>query len=459
MTRRAAYQAPMLDPIEVTTVGKHQVHQVTSTLTIDDKYNIAELLKEFGSPLYVISEPQLRALFQSFSQQFAASGMDTTVAYSYKTNYLPSVCNILHEEGAWAEIVSGMEYDLARSLGVPPARIIFNGPYKTRSELETALGAGALVNIDGFDELSLVTEVARSLARPARVGLRVNFQYGTAPWTKFGFNFENGDARQALERVAAEPNMRLESIHNHCGTFQLDPQIYARAADVVIAMARRARDLGLEPTIADFGGGFPSNNDLKPVFQPQDLEPVEHGHLASFADAILGPLSKAKGAFGDRPRVVLEPGRAVVDAAMQLACTVVATKEIPGRQSAVVVDAGVNLVPTAYWYNHSIQPVSPKTVGASGLLQPVSIFGPLCMQIDVLREDALLPPLEVGSPLLISNVGAYCLTQSMQFIQPRPAVVLLGPEGAEAIRRRETWRDIFALDSVPERLRQPEHAF
>ena len=75
------------------------------------------------------------------------------------------------------------------------------------------------------------------------------------------------------------------------------------------------------------------------------------------------------------------------------------------------------------------------------------------MQIDVLRDRAMMAPLHVGDPLVISNVGAYCQTQSMQFIQPRPATVLIGPNGPEVIRRRETARDIFALDTMPERFR------
>jgi len=81
------------------------------------------------------------------------------------------------------------------------------------------------------------------------------------------------------------------------------------------------------------------------------------------------------------------------------------------------------------------------------------------MQIDVVRERALLPPLSVGDPLLISNVGAYCQTQSMQFIHTRPATILLGPDGPEVIRQRETWRDFFCNDSIPARLRPPNADF
>ena len=90
-------------------------------------------------------------------------------------------------------------------------------------------------------------------------------------------------------------------------------------------------------------------------------------------------------------------------------------------------------------------------------MRRVTIYGPLCMQIDVVRESAFLPPLEIGDALLVSNVGAYCQTQSMQFIHPRPAAVLLGPGGPDVVRRRETWRNVFALDQVPERLHQLDH--
>ncbi len=109
-------------------------------------------------------------------------------------------------------------------------------------------------------------------------------------------------------------------------------------------------------------------------------------------------------------------------------------------------------MPTSVYYDHGVGTTNNGADGAEGYLQPVSIFGPLCMQNDILRERALLPPLQVGDSIVMSNVGAYCHTQSSQFIQPRPATVLLGPDGPELIRRRETWRDVFALDQLPDRL-------
>jgi len=449
---RKPYEPPRLTPLTFTAVSKHLTADVGSVGEFDDAYDAAALVKEFGSPLFVISESALRGLYRNFRDIFTEPGIDTRIAYSYKTNYLPAVCAVLHEEGAWAEVVSGMEYELARSMSVPPQEIIFNGPYKTRDELHAAFGQGALVNIDNFDELGAVEAVASELGGKNRVGIRVNFRYGPAPWTKFGFNDENGDAQQALERIAAHPNLTFDLLHNHCGTFQLVYDIYAQGVEVLIKMAKRARDLGLEPTMIDMGGGYPSANKLKPMYDLPEGGDRRQDTLYPYAEAILGPLSKAKELFGGQPTLVLEPGRALVDAACQLICSVVGTKEIPDKGRAVVVDGGVNLVPTAYWYDHGVKPTETSGDNA-GDAEPVSIYGPLCMQIDVLRENVIMPPLKIGDPLVISNVGAYCQTQSMQFIQPRPATVLLGPDGPEVIRRRETAKEIFILDQIPKRLR------
>ena len=451
---KRAYVPPRIELLSSLGMQKHRTVDISAADSgVDEIGDVAALLAEFGSPLYIVSEKTLRSLYRTFRETFTAPGVDTVVAYSYKTNYLPAVCSILHQEGAWAEVVSGMEYDLARSLGVPGEQIIFNGPYKRADELARAIGDGALVNVDSFDELDLLISVAGKLKQTARMGLRINFQHGRQSWTKFGFNADNGDATEALQRVKkAGRKLQLESLHNHSGTFQVNPAIYARAAQVLSGVAKRARDIGLSPRIVDFGGGYPSSNRLKPAFEP--IGGMAAGqHLAPFAEAVIGGVGKARKAFGERPTVVLEPGRAVVDAAMKLACTVVARKSIPGQGDAVIVDAGVNLLPTAYWYDHGVDAASGSDLDDAIGSKPVAVFGPLCMQIDVLRERAILPPMSIGSPLVVSNVGAYCLTQSMQFIQPRPAVVLVGPKGPELIRRRETREDIFSLDKVPSRLK------
>ena len=401
----------------------------------------------------------LRAQYQSFQNTFTASGIDTRIAYSYKTNYLPAICAVLHSEGALAEIVSGMEYNLARSLGVDGKDIVFNGPFKSTEELTRAISEQALVNIDGFDELKAVSKIAKSLKKKARIGIRVNFLFGANSWTKFGFNIENGDSNRALMMIAADKNLIFESLHNHSGTFHVDPKVYGRAATMLINEVKKARKLGLAPTTLDFGGGYPSENHLKPVYDVPDGKPLMGNFLKEFAEIILNKVIKNKNLFDGRPIVMFEPGRAVVDSCMRLFSTVVSSKEVPDEGRAIIIDAGVNILPIAYWFDFEIEASFNGKKRRSGKVQPTTVFGPLCMQIDVIRDNIPLPPLEIGDIVSISNVGAYCVSQSMQFIRPRPAIVMLGKNGPSLIRRAETWQDIFSLDHVPEHLRNSNSSF
>lgn len=454
MREGSGYDAPQLTPLPFLAFAKHQARPILPTAGVEDGVDIAKLVEQYGSPLFVVSERRLRRDFRDFRDAFTEPGLKTQIGYSVKTNYLPAIVSIAREEGAWAEVVSGMEYDLARALGAPGEEIIFNGPHKTREELEKAIGEGAIVNVDNFAELDLVTALARALGKTARIGLRFSFQYGDQPWTKFGFNDENGDSQQALEKIAAREELDLVLLHNHCGTFVLVHDLYAAAADRMIGIARRARKLGLRPTMADFGGGFPSRNSLKPEFDLPGGSRRAGNFWLPYGEILCRRLMEAKELFGGHPTLVLEPGRAVVDGCTRLAATVVASKRIPGHGEALIVDAGVNLVPTACYYDHDLVPVDATGNGdKSRPGRPIEVLGPLCMQSDRLRSRAALPGLAVGDHLVIGNVGAYCHTQSMQFIQTRPATVMVGQDGIEVIRRRESWRDVFALDHLPDRLR------
>ena len=458
---RASYVTPRIELLTPSRVGKHSLVDIThGSDWSEEGVDVKALIEEFGSPLFLLSERTLRAQFRSFLDAFTAPNVETVVAYSYKTNYIPAICAILHEEGAWAEVVSGIEYSLARSLGVAGSQIIFNGPHKTDQEIGRSIADGALINIDGFDELKRTEELARSAGRPARIGLRINFRHGVLPWTKFGFSAETEDVSGALEQVknAGHDVLRLEALHNHAGTFQVDPKVYGYATTVLGKAAKMARGMGLEPSIIDLGGGYPSSNQLKPEFDAPESYDTDGSSLKGFAEEIIDRLTKIRKSFGDYPTLVLEPGRAVVDTAIRLACSVVSLKEATGQSPTAVIDAGVNILPTAYYYDHRVSIESQASI-ILGEQKQYSLFGPLCMQIDKVRDKVWLPELSLGDILMIDNVGAYCQSQSMQFIQPRPATVLIGEHGPELIQRREIWRDFFSRDTLSDRLRSDECDF
>ena len=460
------YEAPNIELIQISTIGKHSILNMNTSSVFEEVEDIEKLIEAHGSPLYLLSEKKLREKYREFKRNFTQDGIKTIIGYSYKTNYLPAVCSILKEEGAYAEVVSDMEYKLARSLDVPGAEIIFNGCYKTKSELNKAVSEGALINIDNFDELDLLDEVAKNLGKKARVGIRVNFIMGSSSWTKFGFNYETKEAERALKEISKKKNLKFEAIHNHSGTFNVDPKIYSKSTRIIIELAEFAKKIGLNTKIIDIGGGFPSSNKLKPEYDIPGGSKYNEETLKSFADEVMYYLKKSKHLFNNgTPILVLEPGRAIVDECMQLISKIVSKKKDPKGGYNIVVDAGVNVLPTAYWYNFEPKIANKtngikkngingerKTNGNGYNGGPVKIYGPLCMQIDSINESVNLSSTNVGDTIVFSNVGAYNLTQSMQFIQTRPAVILLGPHGSEIIRKKESWRDIFSLDTIPKRL-------
>ena len=469
--KKSIYEAPSIELVQISTIGKHSILNMGTSSVFEEVDDVEKLLNEYGSPLFLLSEKILRNKYNEFKDAFTEEGIETIIGYSYKTNYLPALCSILKEEGAWAEVVADMEYKLARSLNVPGSKIIFNGCYKTEAELNKAVSEDALINIDSFNELELLDRVAENLGKKARTGIRVNFMMGNMPWTKFGFNYESGEAKEALEKISKKKNINFEAIHNHSGTFNVNPKMYSKSTRIIIELAEYAKKLGLNTKIIDVGGGFPSSNKLKPQYDIPGGSKYNETTLQQFSSAIMNHLKKAKHLFNKgKPILILEPGRAIVDEAMQLISKVVSKKKDANGNDSIVMDAGVNILPTAYWYdfepklanklNGSNNNLNGKTKkNGSNYNGPVKMYGPLCMQIDSINESVNLPSVELGDVIVFSNVGAYNLTQSMQFIQTRPAVVLLGPNGVELIRRKETWRDIFKLDTLPKRLVKSNGAY
>jgi diaminopimelate decarboxylase len=167
--------------------------------------------------------------------------------------------------------------------------------------------------------------------------------------------------------------------------------------------------------------------------------------LAEYVEAITSGLEEGM-AGRELPRLVLETGRALVDDAGVLIATVVGNKRLVDKRRAVILDAGVNILPTAWWYRHDIHPAQE----ALGTAEPTVFLGPLCMAIDVIRDRIMFQPLRVGDRVVIRHVGAYNVTQWMQFITERPNVVMVSPTGQHAcIRKAETLETLLVQEQMP----------
>lgn len=406
---------------------------------------VEELVEAYGSPQFVYTQSTIEDRTRELHDELARRWPQVQLAWSYKTCYLDAVCQVFHREGSWAEVVSGMEFDKALRNGQPASRIVFNGPSKTRAELRKAFTGGAIVNIDHYDELSLAEEVARELGRVVEVGIRLNLSGGSTPrWGRFGFALESGQAWDAVRRMQGGGALKLVGLHAHMGTFVLDGAAYREGAAKIAAFANRLRqEQGVHLRYLDLGGGFASAARLKAQYLPSEQSTPS---MAQYAEAITAGLTALETPHAEAPLLILETGRALVDEAGTMIATVIATKRLPDGRRALVLDAGLSILFTSFWYKHQIVPCTQP----HGTPEPTIIYGPLCMNIDVVRDSIMLPPLEVGSRVLIKPVGAYNVTQSMQFIKLRPAVSMVSPSGEHAeIRRAETLEDLVEPESLP----------
>jgi diaminopimelate decarboxylase len=411
---------------------------------------VVDLLERFGSPLYVLDEDALRERYRVFRDAFVSRWPETTVTWSVKTNWLSAVAAILRSEGAFGEVVSGFEYEICRDLGIPGSEIVFNGPWKRDEELLRAFDEGAHVTIDGDDELRRVIALSKTRPKPFPVGIRVNQKLNYPPWDKFGFSLEDGRALETARLVMAEPTLRLVRLHLHVGTYVPDASLYARGAEALTSLALRLeRELGATIEHLDLGGGYATRNTLRGAMMPGAATSAS---IDDYAEAVTAPLRRAARQFRRPPRLLLEPGRVLVDEAMHLLTTVRAVKRTSGGAKAAILDAGVHILPTAYWYRHEVKPV----VDDGRPLETYRLAGPLCMQIDVVRESVALPSLRAGDRLVVEDVGAYNFSQSMQFIQLRPPVALVRGDVALLVREGETAAYVRRLERLPAHLASGE---
>ena len=445
---RLEYEKPLITMHSLGATNKYTGRIFSSTTCQQiDGIEIPTLVTKYGSPLYVVSEESLRNRYKDFIRALRNLYSDTYIAYSYKTNYLSGICCILHQEGAWAEVVSGLEYEMALDLGVDPSRIVFNGTYKTNEQLVRAIHGKSMINIDSFNEIYQMENLSTSKTDPTKVGIRINSNVAYPPWNKFGFNLESGQAFEAARRVMSSGYLKLNGLHCHIGTYIADCTAYNRAITKVINFALRLeRELGVQIEYLDMGGGYASANTLHSQFlSGAAIIPT----LEQYANALCQPLRAKAVEFKSKPRLIIEPGRSIVDEATSLITTVVATKRFSDGTKAIIIDAGVNLLYTAYWFKHEI--ASVEDVGVN--LETVNIYGPLCMQIDVIRTGVRLPPLQKGNILVVKNVGAYNMSQAMQFIYARPAVVIIYNGDSEYLRMPESMKDFRKQDVIPDRLK------
>ena len=406
-----------------------------------------ELASEFGTPLYVFDEETMRQMCRAFVGEFRARYADTTVAYASKAFLNPAVAQLVKEEGVGLDVVSGGELAVASAAGFQPEAIYFHGNNKTRDELEMALDQGiGRVVLDGFHELRTLEELARSRGVTQDVMLRVSPGVDAHTHThtttgildtKFGIPLETGDARRAVLQALEARNLNLVGLHFHLGSplFELEP--YSIAIDTVLTFASELKGEGLELREFSPGGGFAIG------YVATQLPPA----VGDYAEVIGSTMKRRCADLGlGKPRLVIEPGRALVGRAGVALYSVGAIKDIPAVRKYVSLDGGMgdNIRPALYDARYEAV-VAGRMSGPPE--EEVTLVGKYCESGDVLVRDIRLPTMQPGDIVAIPSSGAYAPAMASNYnLNPRPAMVMVKDGEARLIRRRETYADMMQHD-------------
>lgn len=408
----------------------HHFQHKNGSLFVED-VSVADLAKQYGTPLYVYSTATLKRHFEAFDSAFQS--MPHLTCYSVKANSNLAILRLLASMGAGMDIVSGGELYRALLAGVAPDKIVYSGVGKKPEEIRQALTAGILMfNVESMQELIRINDVARDMGKVAKVSFRINPDVDpqTHPYistgmkkNKFGLNIELSLEAYSLARDL--PAIEPVGMDCHIGSQLTSIAPFMEALDKLLAFYEKLKGMNLDIQYLDLGGGLGI-----PYSEEEPPHPTEFG--AAVTSALKGlPL-----------KLILEPGRVIVGNAGILVAEVLYTKQTPSK-NFVIVDAAMNdlVRPSLYGSFHRIEEVqqSGRAVG------DVDVVGPICESGDFLAKDRQLAEVRQGELLAVYSAGAYGFTMSSNYnTRPRAAEILVDGDKATVIRRRETYETLVA---------------
>lgn len=415
-------------------------------MKIDEKL-AEQIVSRFGSPVYLIDESGVRERLGEIQQQTQSLYSDSVVALSYKTSVIHGLLALLHRDGAWAEVVSGDEYRTAHSLGVPHDRIIFNGPMKTDRDLTEAMLSGSHINCDHADEVDRIEGIARAHNTVARVGIRLSFPMGQG-WNRFGFvvaEDNTGGACDIAGRISGSRHLELRGIHAQIGTNIREFSRFTAMAEKMAAFAMYLQNThGIELESINVGGGLAG---ISPAIDENRSQAWPLPAIKEYAQAVISPLIPYLNGLSKKATLIFEPGRTLFEPFGAMLVSVVGRRPAgPDGIPGVILDAGRSNLVLASEFAH---PVHVCSQTKSDQLQ--KLFGPTCMERDVLHSSLALPVLKRNDRLVVYGCGGYSMSMSGSFIRFRSGVFLWRENGdMQWLREPETLSHQKILEHLPE---------
>ncbi|MCX7634930.1 MAG: diaminopimelate decarboxylase [Syntrophales bacterium] len=418
----------------------HDFHYVNGELYCEE-VPLAKIAAAVGTPFYLYSHATLTRHFRVFDGSFG--DVPHITSFAVKANSNIAILSLFAREGGGADIVSGGELYRALKAGVEPAKIVYSGVGKRIDEIEDALNAGILMfNVESFQELEVIDGCAGTMGKKAAIALRVNPDVDpeTHPYISTGLK-ENKfgiDVHKSLEayRLAKKlKHLDIMGVSCHIGSQLTKLSPFIDALERLKRLIHLLAAEGIHIRYLDLGGGLGITYD-------EETPP----HPSQYARAIIDAARDLELTF------IFEPGRVIVGNAGILVTKVLYTKENDGKHF-VIVDAGMNdlVRPSLYKSFHAIQPVVKNRRKAI----VADVVGPICESGDYLAKGRKLPRFERGELMAVMSAGAYGFTMSSNYnSRPRAAEVMVKGDRFDIIRKRETYADIVAGESVPSYLKK-----
>lgn len=429
--------------------------------------DVAELAAEFGTPLFIISEAQLRHTYRQFRDAFAAHYPDVEILFANKSNNGMAIRHIMNQEGAGGDCFGQNEMYLALLAGTDPKTLVLNGSNKQDEEIEMAVQNGLCINIDAIDEIERIDAIARRLGKKVDIGIRLKLDldplgdkqgvpmHGPGSMKKQSDSHKWGMTREQtveiVKKAQALDHFNLRETHFHLSRMTNNPDDFAVMAREMLTWSGFIRDqTGWVPPCIDIGGGWTFGKwyGTGPNSQiDDDSAPTPEDYAKAVCAAIKDEAEKLDLPL---PKLRLEPGRSISGPAGVAVGQVGAVKQ-GDQKKWVNLDISTNHLSWAAildWYYHAV-PV--KNTGASAS-ETVDLVGSLCNS-DEIGPHRKMPPLERGDLVAFLDAGGYTESCAARYnAQLLPATVLVSGKTAEIISEREQLREMIGRFRVPSRL-------
>ncbi|MEM7796267.1 MAG: diaminopimelate decarboxylase [Cyanobacteria bacterium P01_C01_bin.118] len=409
--------------------------------------DVIDLVREFGSPLYILDELTLRTACRQYRQAFEQYYPgDSLVMYASKAWNCLAVCAIAAQEGLAIDVVSGGELLTAIKAGVSPSNIYFHGNNKSHRELQQGIDADCRIVVDNWHELRTLSGLATP-DRPVTILLRLTpgIECHTHEYIRTGhidskFGFDPDQLEDVFAYVVQQPSLNCIGLHAHIGSQIFELQPHQDLSAVLVTWMETAKRHGLPISELDVGGG------LGIRYTESDDPPS----IGAWAQVVCENMIKAcEMAQVSLPRLICEPGRSLIGSACITAYTVGSQKSVPGIRTYASIDGGMSDNPRPITYQ-SIYRVLAANKMSAPLSETITLAGKHCESGDVVIHDAQLPVLNAGDILAIPATGAYNYSMASNYNRvPRPAAVLVNNGQAATIVVRETDADLMRYDRLP----------